>query len=55
MLVYIGYIALFLILYPFVKNGFEEIVYDIGIFLAQLAAKIIKSYIRIKRWITRQN
>lgn len=53
MITYIGYIALFLIIYPFIKKGFEEVVYDITIGITYIIALIIRLYYKIKKWTKR--
>ena len=50
MITYIGYIALFLILYPLIKIGFEEVVYDITIGITYIIALVIRLYNNIKKW-----
>ncbi len=53
MITYIGYIALFLIIYPFIKKGFEEVVCDITIGITYIIALIIRLYYKIKKWTKR--
>lgn len=53
MINYLAYIGLFLILYPLLKKGFEELAYDIIIGITYIIANIIRIYFKIKKWIRR--